>query len=378
VHTQLINKRILKKIYEKIDAEKFLSHYRAKITGRNGPWLRMHCILPGHQDTTPSANFNTEIGIYKCFTCTSKAISFYKLVQHLEQLNSFEDAIEFVKKKVGYEDDGNYIDDLLNEIDDIQNEIKDNDEDNIIIDVDISQFDSALNHYDIAKKRVNDKMIKFWDIRYATKGYYKGRLIIPIKSNGKIVSFCACDMTRKAEKWLKVLKKAKKDKLTVTEIDELREKYECKKILYPPVIVEEPKKNIIYGSSISTLMFNFDEAIHWNNTHKQSDYVILVEGAFDAIKLFSLGFNAVAILGTSLSDYNRHRILANFDKVYVALDNDIKENDKNPGQIAAEKIIKSLKNNIETYNILLPAGKDPDECDEEEFEHCFNDAVYFE
>jgi len=366
----MISDATLKKIYEKVDAEKFLDHYNVKIVGRNGPWLRMHCILPDHMDTTPSANLNTETGMYKCFSC-NRAISFFNLVKALEDLSSFDDAVSFVKKKVGYEDDDDYIEDMLAELNSIQSDIDDDNEDLKIIDVDLSEFDSAIDHFDKVKFRVNEKMIKFWDLKFSTTGYYKDRLVIPITEKNRVVSFCARDMSGRAEKWRKMLKAARKNRLTVAEVEELQEKYECKKILYPPVIIEEPFKNIIYGSSIGALMFNFDKTVEW-----AKDYIILVEGAFDAMKLFSIGFSAAAILGTKLSSYNRAKILANFDRVYVALDNDENADDgKNPGQEAAEKICKSLKNKIETYNILLPNGKDPDECDADEFEECYNNAV---
>jgi len=256
----MISDATLKKIYEKVDAEKFLDHYNVKIVGRNGPWLRMHCILPDHMDTTPSANLNTETGMYKCFSC-NRAISFFNLVKALEDLSSFDDAVSFVKKKVGYEDDDDYIEDMLAELNSIQSDIDDDNEDLKIIDVDLSEFDSAIDHFDKVKFRVNEKMIKFWDLKFSTTGYYKDRLVIPITEKNRVVSFCARDMSGRAEKWRKMLKAARKNRLTVAEVEELQEKYECKKILYPPVIIEEPFKNIIYGSSIGALMFNFDKTV---------------------------------------------------------------------------------------------------------------------
>lgn len=362
----MINKKLLNKIYERVNVEKFLEHYHVRISGKNGPWLRMPCILPSHKDTSPSANLNTETGFYKCFVCGNR--SFYTLVKELENLPSFGAAVEFVKKKVGFESDTSHIEFMLEELNDLQNEEFENVDEVKIIDVDISKFESALDYYHIVKKRVDDKMIQYWDLKYATSGFYKNRLIIPITYKGRTVSFCARDMSGRAEKWLKLLKRAKKDHLTVSEIDELRDKYECKKIIYPPVIVDEPR-DIIYGSSISALMFNFDKAIDWNK-----DYIILVEGAFDAMRLFSWGFNAVAILGTKLSRFNRSRILENYDKVYICLDNDEKEDDSNPGQESAMKIYDSLKDKLDVYNILLPPGKDPDDCTVDEFEECFRNA----
>lgn len=364
----MFNKVLLQKIYSKVDVEKFLKHYKVKIDSRNGPWLRMRCILPGHKDSSPSANLNVETGIYKCFVCGAR--SFFTLVKELEGLPSFTSAVDHVKKKVGFEDDGHYIDFLLDEINSLQNEMDDDNDEVKIVDVDLSSFVSAMNYYDIVKKRVTEKMINFWNLKYATDGYYKDRLIIPITIDNRNVSFCARDFSGKSKKWERLLKRAKKDKLTVTEIDELREKYECKKILYPPVIVDEPLKNIQYGSSIGALIFNIDQAISWSK-----EYVILVEGVFDAMYLFSHGFNAVAILGTSLTKYKRHKLLANFNKVYICLDNDLKDDKTNPGQEAAAKIVQEIKSKIETFVITIPPGKDPDECSVSEFESCFDESI---
>jgi hypothetical protein len=38
------------------------------------------------------------------------------------------------------------------------------------------------------------------------------------------------------------------------------------------------------------------------------------------------------------------------------------------------KLIKKIRSEVETYNILLPLGKDPDECIQEEFDLAFQNA----
>jgi hypothetical protein len=363
----------LKRIYKKVDINKFFSHYRAKTTGQTGDEIRMHCILPAHKDTSPSANFNIKKGLYNCYVCGGR--SFFQLVQELENLQ-FGEAVEFVRKMVGLDEDDEYdqIDLLLEDLKDLQAEEDEDDEKPSYLEIDFSvrpEFESALNHFLKVKRRVSIAMIKLWDLRYVVDGYYKDRLVIPITHDRKVVSFAARDMTGKSELWLKMLTQAKKDRLTITELAELRDRYECKKIIYPPILdkFEESRSNIIYGSSIKYLMFNIDRAL------ANRDYVILVEGAFDAMRLHMWGFNAVAILGTKLSSHNRTTLLSNFDRVYIALDNDIKENNSNPGQEAAVKIIDSLKNDVEAFNVILPPGKDPDECTREEFSQLLGQAA---
>lgn len=362
----------LRNIYKRIDIEKFLSHYNVKITGRFGNELRMHCILPNHKDTSPSGNFNISKGFYNCFVCGGR--NFFQLVQELENLSTFKEAVEFVMKQVGFDNDDeiNKIDALFDELRDLQEENDAEEQEPEFIEIKFKEhpeFESAFKHFSKVKKRVTKEMIDIWNLRYAVGGYYKDRLVIPITHNKKTMSFAARDMSGRSEIWLKMLKTARKDRLTVTEVAELQNKYECKKIIYPPVFdkfnPEHEFSSIIFGSAIKHLMFNFDNAIA-----SGKDYVILVEGAFDAMRLFTWGFNAVAILGTKLSTYNRSRLLSNFDVIYVCLDNDVKDDKSNPGQDAAKSIVESLEGDIDVFNIVLPPGKDPDECEKDEFEHC--------
>lgn len=360
----------LQNIYTKVDIQKFFKHYDAKISNKFGNEFRMQCILPGHKDSSPSASFNIKKGLYNCFVCGGR--QFFSLVKELENLSTFNDAVEFVKSMVGYEGNESHIDALLNEMNELQNDDVEADEQLKKTVIDFSkypEFEDAEKHFIKVKKRVSRSMIHTWKLKYAISGYYKNRLIVPITMNNEVLSFAARDMSGKANKWLKLLKQAKKDKLTVTELADLKIKYECKKILYPPVLDENEKDlNIIYGTSIKSLLFNFD------NAKKNSDYVILVEGVFDCMRLFMWGFNSVALCGTKLSERNKARILSSFDKVYLALDNDVKD-DKNAGQNAAHAIMNDLSVNIDVYNIVLPPNKDPDECSHEEFQAYFDNAT---
>jgi DNA primase len=360
----------LQNIYQKVDIQKFFKHYNVKIDSKFGHELRIHCFLPGHKDSSPSASFNVKKGIFNCFVCGGR--NFFSLVKDLENLSSFNDAVDFVKSMVGYESNESNIDILLSELSELQNDVETQEQikETIIDFSSCPEFEDAELHFMKVKKRVSRQMIHIWNLKYAVSGYYKGRLIVPITMNNKILSFAARDMTGKANKWLKLLKQAKKDKLTVTELADLKVKYECKKILYPPVLDENEEiiKHIMYGSSIRTLLFNFD------NAKKNSDYVILVEGVFDCMRLFSWGFNCVALCGTKLSERNKALILANFDKVYLALDNDAK-NEKNAGQQATQVIMNNLNRNVDVCNIVLPPNKDPDECSYEEFKLLFDEVT---
>jgi DNA primase len=371
---QRLTRAELKRIYKKVDVNRFFSHYKTNTLGQSGDWLRMRCILPGHKDMSASANFNVDKGIYKCFVCGAR--SFFKLVQELENLSSFYESVEFVKKMVGYGEDNenNQIDLLLEDLKEIQSDDQEEERDPEYVSIDLTkypEFENAKNHFSKVKKRVSLQMIKQWNLLYAVSGYYKDRLVIPITNENTVMSFAARDMTGRSALWLKMLKQAKKDNLTVTELAELREQYECKKIIYPPILEkkDETKFNIIYGTAIRYLLFNFENAIQCK------DYVIVVEGVFDAMALHMWGFNVVALLGTKLSNLNRARLLSNFDRIYVALDNDVNDKGTNPGQEAAIKILESFNNEVEAFNVIMPPNRDPDECSREEFDQLLKQSV---
>jgi DNA primase len=82
----------------------------------------------------------------------------------------------------------------------------------------------------------------------------------------------------------------------------------------------------------------------------------------------------LAILSCHLNQYRINLLTEHFDTIYISLDNDDKINMKgehvNPGQEAARKLIEKFVD-YDTYNIVLPRGKDPDECSKDEFDLCF-------
>jgi DNA primase len=69
-------------------------------------------------------------------------------------------------------------------------------------------------------------------------------------------------------------------------------------------------------------------------------------------------------------------LISRFRKIFFALDNDTHKK-VNAGQEAAMKFGPELASEIETWNILLPSGKDPDDCTKDEFVDAVNHAKRF-
>lgn len=84
------------------------------------------------------------------------------------------------------------------------------------------------------------------------------------------------------------------------------------------------------------------------------EYVIVVEGYSDVMRLYQHGYNATGLLGADMSNWQAEQI-SKFKRVYLALDND------NAGRIATEICYHLLKNHTEVK--LIPyETKDPGEC----------------
>ncbi|MFA5733272.1 MAG: hypothetical protein WC934_14885, partial [Acidithiobacillus sp.] len=207
--------------------------------------------------------------------------------------------------------------------------------------------------------RIPDKeIIKQYNIRYCNNGYYKNRFIIPIIFSGKMTTtFYARSIYRSANDYIEHLKSF--NNLNTEQQNNIIDNF--RKVLFP------------VGNQSKYLFFNWDNAV--NNT----DYVILVEGILDAIKIANWGYNVIANLTLFLNSYKRGLILSKFNKVYLCMDNDYKVKIekhgkviKNPGQEGSKKIFESLNNIIETKTIVLPQGKDPDDCNKDEFDAAFN------
>lgn len=113
------------------------------------------------------------------------------------------------------------------------------------------------------------------------------------------------------------------------------------------------------------VLFNFDKAKEYI---KESKEIILVEGPFDVIRLWSYGiFNAVAIMGTALTPEQLALAVSSTLRVHVMLDSD------GAGQSGATRVCEQLKPYVDVYTLSLPKDKDPDNLTLEEAWICISD-----
>ena len=98
----------------------------------------------------------------------------------------------------------------------------------------------------------------------------------------------------------------------------------------------------------------FKKSEYLYNLDLSYEYVIVVEGYSDVMRLYQHGYNAVAILGAEVSKWQAEQI-SKFKRVYLAFDND------DAGRNATEICYHQIKNNTDVK--LIPYNtKDPGEC----------------
>jgi 5S rRNA maturation endonuclease (ribonuclease M5) len=163
-----------------------------------------------------------------------------------------------------------------------------------------------------------------------TWGFYANRVVIPFVLKGFVVGFCALDIIGRDE-WVRTHP-------TKTEDD-------YKKVRYPMHFVS------------GDFLFGYDDCV------KGEDFVVLVEGPREVMKLWQEGFtNAVAILGSHLSD-NQLVLLGELNpgKVMLMFDGD------DAGIATTERIADKLDRNFVVEKCFVPRGKDPKNLGLEDF-----------
>lgn len=117
---------------------------------------------------------------------------------------------------------------------------------------------------------------------------------------------------------------------------------------------EDPKWKIPAGFQVHLELFNIHRV-------QGKDTVVVVEGAFDAMKLTQWGYDAVALVGTSVSEEQAAMLGLRFDRVVLMLDGD------EAGREATDKaLVKLASRQLWVKAVHLPDGLDPDMLPKEE------------
>lgn len=309
---------------------------------------RMWGLCPFHGEKTASFSVSPDKQLYYCFGCHSGG-GIIQFVMEIEKL-SYSEAVEFLARRCGMELPNEINDEKLKRDRAYRERLY-----SVCKEAALFYHDSLIGNLGaeariyVSDRGINAKTVRRFGIGYAPKGWnniknylnakgftdkelldagliiakggnyydaYRGRIIFPIiAANGRVVAFGA--RTMNPEDTPKYINTGD------TSI------YKKRQNLYA--------LNFIKGSSFSD--------------------IIMVEGYLDVISLHQCGIhNAVASLGTALTEHQAKLLKRYVSKVYIAYDGDA------AGQNAALRGMEILAaEGLEVRVIELPGGMDPDD-----------------
>ncbi|MBX1799101.1 DNA primase [Campylobacter jejuni] len=300
------------------------------------------CICPFHADKNPSMHINPTKGFYHCFACKAGGDAF-KFVMDYEKL-SFGDAVEKVASL------SNFTLSYTKEKQENKKELK-----SILPSLNAYFKDNLKHHKEVLtylyQRALNDKDIGKFELGFAGASEDSIRLL----QNQKIPLEDAMSVG--------ALKKDENNEFYASFIWRITFPiYDHKDLLVgfggrtlnpniPAKYVNSPQ-NILFDKSRIFYAFNIAK----ENIAKKKE-IIVCEGYMDAIAFHKAGFNnAVAVLGTALTEHHLPLIRRYDAKVILCFDND------EAGLKAATRSAFLLSTNkIDGKVAILQGGKDPAE-----------------
>ncbi len=300
------------------------------------------CICPFHADKNPSMHINPIKGFYHCFACKAGGDAF-KFVMDYEKL-SFADAVEKVASL------SNFTLSYTKEKQENKKELK-----SILPSLNAYFKDNLKHHKEVLtylyQRALNDKDIAKFELGFAGASEDSIRLL----QNQKIPLEDAMSVG--------ALKKDENNEFYASFIWRITFPiYDHKDLLVgfggrtlnpnvPAKYVNSPQ-NILFDKSRIFYAFNVAK----ENIAKKKE-IIVCEGYMDAIAFHKAGFNnAVAVLGTALTEHHLPLIRRYDAKVILCFDND------EAGLKAATRSAFLLSTNkIDGKVAILQGGKDPAE-----------------
>lgn len=277
------------------------------------------CPLPEHEENTPSWSIATDgdkKGFWSCFGCGGKGHAI-QLIQRIRNVQR-EDAENILSGWFGIERRIHTV-----SITDIQRALEitkvETEADILKIPLPrVSEWDQSATEHLCKKRKYDDetahRLIEYFQMKWCSQGYYRDRIIIPIHNSfSEQVTFEA------------------------GAIDPLA----------------KPKKLYPKGSEISRLLFN--------NNNIPGTFTWIVEGIWDAIRLWSFGEPAIATFGTSLKPSQISLIIGKYTDVILLFDGD------EAGRNGRDKLAEQLKPYINVLIADLRYG-DPGDLTKKEFQ----------
>jgi len=293
------------------------------IEGRvQGKEFMAPCPFPDHEDSTPSFSMaisGPSKGLFQCFGCGSRGhvIHLVQRVLDIDREEAEQKLAEwFGLDRVIYYPTSKELYDGFDR--------KDEADEKDMVRIPPPRLHSNLEYtrnYIIGRGYTTDeanRIIERFGMGFCASGYYRDRIIIPIEdSTGEHTTFEATAISKDIK----------------------------------------PKKLYPKGSPMGKLLFNYSK--------QNSSYIWLVEGVWDAVKLWSFGEPSVAAFGAKLSGHQARLLVHKFKKVYLLFDGD------EAGEEATKKALAKLSPFVDVVVASLRYG-DPDNLIKCEFDEMAN------
>ncbi|WP_270981043.1 DNA primase [Campylobacter helveticus] len=334
----MIAKSSIELLNQRADIVHIISHF-VEVRRSGASYV---CVCPFHDDRNPSMHINSQKGFYHCFACGAggdvfkfimefERVNFAEAVEKVAQLSNF--TLTYTKEKEDNKKDVKHILPLLNAF------YKQN----------LASHREVLDY--LYQRKLNDEDIKKFELGYAVGNEESLRLL----KNEQIANEDAL--------YVGAVKKDDRGGVYASFIHRITFPiYDYKGLLVGfggrTLNANNAAK---YVNSPQSAFFDKSRIFYAFNLAKESiakqKEMIICEGYMDAIAFHKAGFtNAVAVLGTALTEHHIPLIRRYDARVLLCFDND------EAGRRAAFRSAFLLSvNKIDGKVVLLEGGKDPAE-----------------
>lgn len=371
---QIVKRGKLKKIKKQIDIPTLLRAINALDSGQTkqyGDELWSLCPNVDHIDGSPSwsININPEndrFGTHNCFSCGFKGnfltLTAYKLMHVTGKEVSTQQAAEFITNLFTLNLDEDSIYDLVLEEREQILENSGSSEEKRLTDSTLPEefelipMDKANDYYSYLSRPLieggrglsYDLMDKY-KIGYCDGGLYHHRIIIPFYQEKRLISFLARSILPTMES----KKKDGKEFVRCPECKKLnpygyKECMRCELDL-KQFVVKKERARYPKGSTMELMLWPYD------SLDFELDYVILVEGAMDKLRLEKLGYkNVLCVFGNKVSDYQVNLLLKHQERIGKPLRVFVFPDADDGGKHFLDVATAKMKYAFDCHAILLP------------------------
>lgn len=340
-----LNEEFLDTLRQRIDIEEFIGGYVT--LNRRGRLSKGLC--PFHSEKTPSFTVYQDTQSFYCFGCGKGGdiITFTRDIENLDYI----DAVKLLAEKAGLNMPEDNYDDTLSKKRARMLEMN----------KEAAKFYHAclmgpkgavgLNYWQ-GKRRLSPQTIKHFGLGFAPDDWHALRNYMRSKGYSD-QELLEANLVRRSQKDGKTYYYDNFRNRAMVPIIDLRGHV----IAFGGRVLDDSKPK--YVNTSDTLVYKKSQALFALNFAKSSgkESLILCEGYMDVITLHQAGFtNAVAGLGTALTD-EQVRLLSRYcNEVILSYDND------EAGRAATEKALEKFDHTgLSVRSLSLSGGKDPDE-----------------